>query len=118
MNMRNIYSGEKPMASLQDVQLNINKQVRETWPDKGLEELRCMCTLGLAEEAGEVAGLMKRKLRSNSRDTGRATQSEFKEELGDVLWYLTACCMLNGFDLDDIWEENKRKLTERYGKKL
>lgn len=80
------------------------------------ERLKDLCVHGLTEEAGEVAGLRKRQLRHNSRDTGRATREEFVEELGDVLWYLTACCALYDTSLEEIWLMNQVKLEERYGK--
>lgn len=79
------------------------------------EHLRDLVVLGLNEEAGEVAGLRKRQLRQNHRDVDIDYPKEYIEELGDVLWYLTACCALCGTSLEEIWEYNQKKLEERYG---
>lgn len=103
------------MATLKDVCDDIARQFERDFGDRQIDEMRYMCALGLAEEAGEVAGLMKRAIRNNSRDAGAVTRTRIIEELGDVLWYLTACCMINGTTLDEIYNENVAKLKERYG---
>lgn len=74
-----------------------------------------MVHLGLVEEAGEVAGLMKRVHRNLPKDRERATRENFIDEMGDVLWYLTACCFIHKTSLEEVWEHNKKKLEERYG---
>ena len=79
------------------------------------EELKDLLVLGLTEESGEVAGLRKRNLRNNYRDQGRGGREEYVDELGDVLWYLVACCAVFGTDLDEVWTTNRKKLEERYG---
>ncbi len=55
--------------------------------------------LGLTGEAGEVAEIIKKHLR---------------EELGDVLWYLTVLAEMNGLTLAEIAVENIHKLKARY----
>lgn len=66
---------------------------------------------GLTEEAGEVAGLLKREV-FRSKPVAR---ERWVEELGDVLWYLIATAHEKGIRLDDIFMYNQTKLTERYG---
>lgn len=107
------------MVTLKDVQDEIKRQAQRDYSQRSIQVLQDLFCLGLAEEAGEVAGLMKRRLRSNlSRgDQERSSQEHFKEELGDVLWYLTACCEVFGTSLDEIWEYNTCKLQKRYGGK-
>ena len=71
----------------------------------------CHAVCGLTEEAGEVAGLLKREVfRGNEIPTER-----WVEELGDVLWYLIAVAKEKGLNLDEIFEYNQKKCYERYG---
>lgn len=103
------------MTTLDEVQ---NEVVRQLIRDYGTDvtvPLRTNLALGLAEEAGEVAGLMKRVLRNFPQDRKRTTKENFIDEMGDVLWYLTACCAAQGTNLEEIWQYNKKKLKERYG---
>lgn len=81
--------------------------------------------LGLAEEAGEVAGKVAKFIRHND---GLAPQCGFnyalksekdsfarslKKELGDVLWFVAEIATINGMTLDDIAEQNVGKLADR-----
>ena len=104
------------MVTLAEVQASVNYQVERDYGRVPSERVHALAMLGLAEESGEVAGLMKRVLRGNPNDKIRATRETFVEELGDVLWYLAACCNCAGTTLDEIWEQNKIKLEKRYGK--
>lgn len=65
--------------------------------------------LGLAEEAGEVAGLRKRFL----RDEGNIDYMKITKELGDVLWYLAMIARKYNIDLNDIALTNIEKLRDR-----
>lgn len=103
------------MVTLAEIQQEVAKQVARDYGTESTVQLRTNIALGLAEEAGEVAGLMKRVLRDFPKDRIRATKESFIEEMGDVLWYLTACCEVQGTSLEEIWEYNKQKLKERYG---
>lgn len=103
------------MVTLAEVQTSVNYQVERDYGHVPSERVHSLAMLGLTEEAGEVAGLMKRQLRNNSRDAGKFTRERYIEELGDVLWYLTACCNCVGTTLEEIWEQNTDKLKERYG---
>lgn len=73
-------------------------------------------TLGLAGEAGEVANIVKKI----QRDLGGVLNEEFrgklKDELGDVLWYISACADELGLSLSEIAEYNVDKLAKRHGK--
>lgn len=65
---------------------------------------------GLAGEAGEVVDLIKKHLfQEKSLDLGRV-----KEEMGDVMWYLSYLSMILGVDLNSVVQQNIEKLTNRY----
>jgi len=66
--------------------------------------------LGLFGEYGEVVELIKKEtFHKHERNTDKLT-----EELGDVLWYLTALCIQYGIPLHDVMEQNMKKLQKRY----
>lgn len=70
--------------------------------------------LGLASEAGEVAGKVKKVIRDRGGffwDTD--TLNAISSEIGDVLWYLAALSSDLGLSLDDIAIENIKKLKDR-----
>ena len=75
------------------------------------EQMLCFAVTGLNEEAGEVAGLLCREVYK------KADMPEYKwlEELGDVLWYLTAATLARGLTLEELWQYNVEKLEGRYG---
>lgn len=103
------------MITLNEVQIEVCKQIVRDYQGRPEDEVKMMLHLGLAEEAGEVAGLAKRVLRNFPKDQERVTREKFIEELGDVLWYLAACSSSLGIDLEEIWDYNIKKLKERYG---
>lgn len=70
-------------------------------------------TLGLANEAGEVAGKVKKVLRDSNGDFNDENRRKVADELGDVLWYLAACAEDIGYTLDEIAQMNITKLTDR-----
>jgi NTP pyrophosphatase (non-canonical NTP hydrolase) len=72
-------------------------------------------SLGLANEAGEVLGKVKKALRDNNIDAPFTPQviSDVADELGDVLWYITCLARDLGVSLDEIVERNYVKLTDR-----
>lgn len=69
--------------------------------------------LGLASEAGEVAGKVKKILRDTDGLVTDERQAELAKEIGDVLWYLAALASDLNLDLDDIANENIAKLADR-----
>jgi NTP pyrophosphatase (non-canonical NTP hydrolase) len=70
-------------------------------------------TLGLTNEAGEVAGKIKKIFRDNNGLIGEAERLALKGELGDVLWYLTQVCTELDLSLDEVAEHNIDKLYSR-----
>jgi NTP pyrophosphatase (non-canonical NTP hydrolase) len=72
--------------------------------------------LGLASEAGEVAGKIKKVLRDQRGDFAQAPLEAIKDELGDVLWYVAVLAADLGLSLDDIAAANLGKLASRKGR--
>lgn len=69
--------------------------------------------LGLANEAGEVLGKIKKVLRDNNGDFTLEHRVEISKELGDVLWYCAALSNDLGISLDVIAFNNLAKLKDR-----
>jgi NTP pyrophosphatase (non-canonical NTP hydrolase) len=70
-------------------------------------------TLGLVNEAGEVAGKIKKVFRDKDGDISEETREALKAELGDVLWYIAQVATELDLSLDDIAESNIAKLYDR-----
>ncbi len=65
--------------------------------------------LGIAGEAGDVAGCIKKTVfHENDQRDG------IRENLGDTLWYVAMICNYFGWDLEEILKENIEKLKRRY----
>jgi len=73
-------------------------------------------TLGLAGEAGEVANVVKKIQRDHAGVLNEETREKLKDELGDVLWYISACADELGLTLTEIAEFNVRKLAKRHNR--
>jgi len=72
-------------------------------------------TMGLAGEAGEVANKIKKALRGDyGENIPREKILEIGDELGDVLWYVSAICTILNLDLSEIMTKNIIKLHERH----
>lgn len=70
-------------------------------------------TLGLANEAGEVAGKIKKVFRDKNGEINEETRQALKAELGDVLWYIAQVATELNLSLDEIAEHNIGKLYDR-----
>ena len=70
-------------------------------------------TLGLTNEAGEVAGKIKKIFRDKGGVIGTEERAALKSELGDVLWYLAQVCTELEIPLDEVAESNIEKLFSR-----
>lgn len=62
--------------------------------------------LGIAGEAGDVAGCIKKTV---SHDNDQ--REGIRENIGDTMWYLVMICNYYGWDLGDILNENVEKLN-------
>ncbi len=68
--------------------------------------------LGLAGEVGELLGEHKKRLRDG--DSYKLFPDRVKEELGDLLWYLSNVATKHGVTLDEIASHNLRKIHRRW----
>jgi len=69
--------------------------------------------LGLASEAGEVAGHAKKAIRDDDGTVSDGRRAAMSKELGDVLWYVAQLATELGLDLDEIAKQNLEKLLSR-----
>ncbi len=65
--------------------------------------------LGIAGEAGDVAGCIKKTF-SHANDQ----RSGIRENLGDIFWYAAMICNYFNWDMDEVLGENIKKLEKRY----
>lgn len=77
--------------------------------DKGLEYL----SLGLASEAGEVAGKVKKIIRDKNGILSDEDKQALAAELGDVLWYVAMLAQDMGIKLSYVFNKNIDKLQVR-----
>ena len=60
---------------------------RKTWDIIPMDHPVVYPTMGLVNEAGEVAGKIKKIFRDQNGQITEADKQSLKNELGDVLWY-------------------------------
>lgn len=75
--------------------------------------------LGLASEAGEVAGILQKVYQGHGNPLdktpeGNKAYDHMLKELGDCLWMVAEICTALGVTLSDVMELNIRKLQDRY----
>lgn len=70
-------------------------------------------TLGLVNEAGELAGKVKKIFRDKGGVISEEDRQALKYELGDVLWYLAQIATELELSLDDVAAANIEKLYSR-----
>lgn len=67
--------------------------------------------LGVAGEAGDLAGCIKKTVFHNNDQT-----QGIRENVGDTMWYLAMVCNYYGWDFEEVLFENIAKLKKRYKK--
>ncbi|MFH1462354.1 MAG: nucleoside triphosphate pyrophosphohydrolase family protein [bacterium] len=65
--------------------------------------------LGVAGEAGDLAGCIKKTFSHKNDQT-----SGIRENLGDTLWYMAMICNFFNWDFGEVLTENIEKLKKRY----
>lgn len=89
------------------------RQSRRTWSLIHTDHPIVYPTLGLVNEAGEVAGKVKKIFRDKQGVISAEDREALKQELGDVLWYLAQIATEIGVDLDEVANANLSKLFDR-----
>ncbi len=67
--------------------------------------------LGIAGEAGDVASCIKKTF-AHKKDV----KDGIKENIGDTLWYAAMICNFFNWNMQEILEDNIKKLKERFPK--
>jgi len=65
--------------------------------------------LGIAGEAGDLAGCIKKTVSHNNDQ-----KEGIRENIGDTMWYIAMICNFFDWELEDILKDNIKKLKERY----
>lgn len=92
---------------------NYQRLSRKTWAVVDCNDTITYPTLGLLNEAGEVAGKIKKIFRDKNGVITETDREALKYELGDVLWYLTQLATELDLTLDEIAKANIEKLYSR-----
>ena len=98
--------------NIQDFQ-SYQQESRKTWGEVSTDSPIVYPTLGLANEAGEVAGKIKKIFRDKGGKISEEDREALKYELGDVLWYLTQICTELDLTLQEVAAANLEKLFSR-----
>ncbi|NLK24809.1 MAG: nucleoside triphosphate pyrophosphohydrolase family protein [Clostridiales bacterium] len=93
-----------------DIQEYQNKATRTLKPNTLTSELEKEMCFGLVGETGEVIDILKKYLYQNHP----LDKEHLKEELGDVCWYLCNLATITGIDMNDVLNNNIKKLMKRY----
>lgn len=89
------------------------RESRKTWSLIHTDHPIVYPTLGLVNEAGELAGKVKKIFRDRQGQISDDDRDALKYELGDVLWYLTQICTELDLTLEEVAQANLIKLFSR-----
>lgn len=71
---------------------------------------KLLLAVGLGGETGEVLDIIKKE----HRDNKPVDIKHLEEEIGDVMWYVANLCTIYGLSLEEVIQNNIKKLKERY----
>ena len=89
-----------------------NLQIEQMETDVNLA-LLMTSSIGLASEGGEFSEIVKKVL-FQGKTMDQSVRFHMERELGDILWYLSNACNALNINLQQVMEENERKLRARY----
>lgn len=98
------------MITMNFTDYQMKSDLTAVYPEDRALEYLC---LGLASEAGEVAGKLKKIIRDNKSEINEDTKYSLVSELGDVLWYVSQIALELNVPLDVVAHENIAKLKDR-----
>lgn len=107
---------------------DFDASVKRTWKDQDFKDAVSNAALGLTGEAGEVADLIKKAVYHGrgfdyvafdgipaSPNNEKAVKvKDVKDELSDILYYVSATAQEFGFTLEDVAKHNKEKIEKRF----
>jgi len=83
-----------------------------TAPDAAADHL-ALLGLGLMGDAGEVADLLRKRLRDGTLD-----RDHLAYELGDVLYHWARLCAVTGIQASELLDRSRRNVEARLAKRL
>ena len=89
-----------------------NLQIEQMETDVNLA-LLMTSSIGLASEGGEFSEIVKKVL-FQGKTMDQSVRFHMERELGDILWYLSNACNALNLNLQQVMEENERKIRARY----
>jgi len=110
----------KVVNLLKNLSLNFEeyqKLSRKTAIYPGRDKNFIFPALGLAGETGEVIERIKKVIRDKKKIEEK-DKEEIKKELGDVLWYLSQLASELNLSLEEIAQENLKKIAEKFNKNI
>ncbi len=99
----------QPPQQVTDLGLSLYQKLAADFAVYPAETGKVYTALGVANEAGEYAGKIKKLMRQD----GEADLKALVDELGDVLWYVAMAAKEWGIPLHVIAGRNIRKLNDR-----
>ena len=96
--------------------IRYDKFVQQLFRADTREQMIQHAMIGICEEAGEVAGVLKQSLHYKKIFTkeGLGIRHALVEELGDLRWYIQALMQMYDIPEQDILQHNANKLSKRY----
>jgi NTP pyrophosphatase (non-canonical NTP hydrolase) len=89
------------------------RESRKTWSLIHTDHPIVYPTLGLVNEAGELAGKVKKIFRDKNGVISEEDRQALKYELGDVLWYMAQIATELDISMQEVAEANLEKLFSR-----
>src|SRR5579863_1932326 len=98
-------------------ELKTSLEKYQEWTDKTAiypkDEPLYYTVLGLVNEAGEVAGVVKKVMRDDNKIVTVEKREKIIAECGDVMWYLARIAQELNFSLEEVLTKNMEKLEDR-----
>jgi len=93
--------------NLKEYQAICKKTAKKDFATK--EEEIATWGLGITGEAGDVASCIKKTfIHKNDKSAG------IRENIGDMMWYAAMICNFFNWNMEEVLEENVKKLEQRY----